>query len=199
MGDGGGPGLFLLGWGLLASGMGLALATDFRGTAGRFLDFQERAGRRTPSPLGPPRKVRIKRMRWIGAAFSVAGPPVFVFNVVRVAEHGIGAGATAPLDAPVPVPVVGLGCLAAAFITWTLWRPTGQSRRMWTTGGRLCRTALVLHTAAVPAFVASLAFGNLVALQSTVLIGAFAQITVVASAPDTTPEAPGTAKAPAAP
>ncbi|WP_330297123.1 hypothetical protein [Streptomyces sp. NBC_00503] len=196
MEDGYGPGLFLLGWGLLASGTGLLLATDFRGTAGRFLDFQERTGRRTPSPLGPPRKARIKRLRLIGAAFSVAGPPVFVFALLNLAEHGIGAGATAPLH--VPWPVAGVGCLVAAYITWSLWRPAGQSRRMWTGGGWVCRTALVLHTAAVPAFAASPSYGNLAILQSIFLIGALAQITVMTSAPGAT-EAPDTPTAPAAP
>lgn len=200
MGVGEGPGLFLLGWGLLASGMGLVLATDFRGTAGRFLDMRERSGRRrTPSPLGPPREVRIKRMRLIGGLFCATGPAVTAFGALNLARYGIGAGATAPLH--LPWPAVAVGCLVAAFVTWTLWRPSGESRRTWNAGGRLLRTVLAVHTAAVPAFVASVAFGNLVTLQGVVLIGAVAQITVLVCAPKTpeAPEAPGTAKAPAAP
>ncbi|MFE2286705.1 hypothetical protein ACFXDJ_21365 [Streptomyces sp. NPDC059443] len=172
MGNDGG-GMFSLVWGLGATGMGLVLASDFRGAAGWLALIQE-----TSAPISG-RRFGAGRIRLVGAVFAVAGLPVLVSGVIDAARHGLGGDASLR----VPLPFLAGMCVIAVYGMWALWRPEAPLRRMWATGSGLRRTALAVQTATVPAFLVCLRYGTLTAVLACWLVGVGALLTALAAGP----------------
>ncbi|WP_371616553.1 hypothetical protein [Streptomyces sp. NBC_00454] len=169
-----GSGLFSLVWGLGATSAGLVLVTNFRGAAEWLVYMQDRRAR-----ISSRMRLGVTGTRCLGGVFAVVGLPVLITGVIDAAEHGLD-GKTLPR---LPLPFAAFMCLIAVLGLWSLWRPAGPLRPMWTNGFGLRRTALAIQTAAVPAFVFFLWSGNSVAMHATWLTGMAATLTALASGP----------------
>jgi hypothetical protein len=128
-------------WGALATGMGLLVATDYRGLVDSIIAERAKnaeALRRVPvarATVSRPAPVTTQRRvaRLAGGLFGTAGVVVLVIGIVALARRG---GRIPAIDLHPHLTVVGVigGCGIVAMGGW-LWRPDGLIRRGWDRGG----------------------------------------------------------------
>ncbi|MGW5401555.1 hypothetical protein [Streptomyces sp. NPDC003952] len=157
-------------WGAVTAVAGLVLAADWRGAA-------HRIAYRRPTAFG------VAGVRWTGAVFAVVGLGVVIMNAGALTDHGIGARIGDWTRSPLSVPWPFLAFISgtAANVLRVLWWSPGPLRRTWRRGGRLCRSALVVQSAAFPAFAVSLGFASKTALLVCCAVGLLATLTVLLS------------------
>ncbi|MEU8759851.1 hypothetical protein [Streptomyces sp. NPDC048659] len=178
-GSGGAGGLYALAAGIGMVAFGVVLAGDLRGAAERWNERPAGTGPGTGTGTipGPRRKVRATRL--LGAVFALAGAAVLALGTVLTARG------EPYVDPPrLPDPLLPVLVAMAAALTWMNWRRNGSLRRDWTGGGTARRTAAVLTTAGLYAFLAGLGSGlQLLWLAGWVLGGAGQLLVLLTAGP----------------
>ncbi|MFD7508048.1 hypothetical protein ACFV5N_01680 [Streptomyces sp. NPDC059853] len=167
-------GLFSVLWGLGAGLLGAVLATDFRGSAERFVMISERTmmvGSRNRRPVMGTRGVRL-----LGGVFALAGPVVSVVGLVELARSD---GAQTSFTVQPPLPFLLFAAVAGIVGEWLLWRPDGPLRDEWAAGGSVRRTALVALSATAPLMLGTMALGWTAAAPAGLLVAAVAMAVIL--------------------
>jgi hypothetical protein len=127
-----GPGgLFLLAWGLVASALGLALITNFRGFADNFSReaHSSSAGLQKLPPWKWQRPQtaaeRTRLVRLLAIPFAILGPILTIVGIISLSHKGIGN--TGPSPSPSPFRYVFI-VFAVASVAWSWLSPHGMFR-----------------------------------------------------------------------
>lgn len=148
------PGFFLLAWGLLASPIGWAFATDYHGVVEKFTQRSYASTawlRRIPPWRWLPDydeqdlADRAKVTRLLGIPFAVIGPIVTVGGVVEILRGHIAVPRGPALPLPVALAFIGVAVVAVV----GYWRPRGFFRLAARQGGWPRAAAVITSVGAV--------------------------------------------------
>jgi len=118
-------GLFLIAWGLMASGFGFAMLTNFRGFTDNFVSRLEARSRSSARHI---RSV----VTLVAAVFAIAGPITAVAGVVAAGRGQIVVHSPAPLRAPLSYLVI---AISGVIVGWNWFSPRSLYRSAARSGG----------------------------------------------------------------
>ena len=182
--DQSGSGLFLLAWGVFASGLGLGLVTNFRGFADRFAQMNRASNAwlmRIPPwkwmPVKPDSLVwRARLSRIIAIPFAILGPIVTIAGVAQILHGHISMSRGPALPLP-----LGILFVAAALVSMGQFWRRGMMLRLAAQQGGWMRAAAVVATAGTLGFGGFFALGQWTLGIASWLVAAVAMLSLMMS------------------